>query len=92
MIAEAKVRNGQDGQAEYDLVHQREAIAMMSNCEPRQATLENIYYERWIELMWEGWHRNDMIRFGQWTGHTTVFPIPQDMLLIHNDWKQNDGY
>ena len=27
-----------------------------------------------------------------WTGHTTVFPIPQDLLLIHKDWKQNDGY
>ncbi|MBQ9295932.1 MAG: RagB/SusD family nutrient uptake outer membrane protein [Paludibacteraceae bacterium] len=97
MMAEAKVRNGQDGQAEYDLVHQREALAMMSNCEPRQATLENIYYERWIELMWEGWHRQDQIRFSRYAesveeNFLTVFPIPQTALQTNTLLRQNKGY
>ncbi len=64
--------------------------------------------ERMKELMWEGWRRNDLIRFGRfhkpydlktedWSesetdGHTIVFPIPGDMMIMHPDWKQNPGY
>ena len=87
MKAEAKARMGQDASGEINMIRRR--------CDASDITapsLEDIYRERWRELMWEGWHRNDMIRFGKWTGHTTVFPIPQDMLLIHKDWLQNDGY
>ena len=87
MKAEAMVRKGQDASAEVNEVRNRVGAGNIAS-----PTLTDIYHERWRELMWEGWHRNDMIRFAQWTGHTTVFPIPQDMLLIHNDWKQNEGY
>lgn len=87
MKAEAKVRQGQSAYAEIKAIRDRVGAGEIAT-----PSLNDIYEERWRELMWEGWHRNDMIRFGQWTGHTTVFPIPQDMLLIHNGWKQNDGY
>lgn len=30
----------------------------------REATLENILKERLLELVWEGWRRQDMVRFG----------------------------
>ena len=62
--------------------------------------------ERLMEFMWEGWRRNDLVRFGRFNkpydlktdtsgetdGHTTVFPIPADLLVMHPDWKQNPGY
>ncbi len=62
--------------------------------------------ERLKELMWEGWRRNDLIRFRRFhlpydlktetmheaDAHTIVFPIPADMMAMHPDWKQNPGY
>lgn len=105
MIAEAKVRNGQSGQAEFDEVRLREALALSVGIEPREATLDNIYYERWLELMWEGWHRQDMIRFDRYTApqeltntmsaddrYLTVFPIPQTALQTNTNLTQNKGY
>ncbi len=87
MKAEALLRKGQSAYAEIRDIRDRVGAGEIASPD-----LEDIYEERWRELMWEGWHRNDMIRFGKWTGHTTVFPIPQDMLLIHKDWKQNNDY
>ena len=97
MIAEAKVRMGEDAQAEFDRVRMREAIALMVTAKPREATLENIYRERWMELMWEGWHRQDMIRFGKYSNddmpaHLQVFPIPQVALQTNTNLRQNKGY
>ena len=81
MVAEAKVRQGKDGAAEFNKVRARSAVA------ERECTLENIYEERKLELMWEGWRRQDMIRFGtycnalhdrpQISDSKVVFPIPQ---------------
>ena len=88
MIAEAKLRRGMDPSIEVAEVRDRVGADPLG----KVPDLDDIYHERWKELMWEGWHRNDMIRFGKWTGHTTVFPIPADMLFLHSDWKQNDGY
>ena len=106
MIAEAKVRNGEDGQQEFERVRLREALALAMPIEQRQATLDNIYDERWIELMWEGWHRQDMIRFFRYLSplidettttppeerYLTVFPIPQTALQTNNNLTQNKGY
>ncbi len=97
MMAEAKVRNGGDGQGEYDLVRMREAVSLGRFTAPRAATLENIYYERWMELMWEGWHRQDQIRFGKFADndaerYLTVFPIPQTALQTNANLIQNKGY
>lgn len=101
MKAEALVRNGEDGTAPLNRVQQRSHQAG-----DEVATLDNIYRERFIELAWEGWRRNDMVRFSRFTrsytdrprleheasGYTTVFPIPTQLLMLHPGWKQNKGY
>ena len=107
MIAEAKVRAGQSGQEEFDLIRIREVVnAPGAVYRPRKATLENIYYERWMELVWEGWHRQDMIRFdcyaypGEFQDLMTpspnrylqVFPIPKTARETNPNLKQNPGY
>ena len=85
MKSEAKVRNGEDGSLELNEVRGRVGMPY------REATLENILKERLLELVWEGWRRQDMVRFGVYhksydqrvqladekNGYTTVFPIPQ---------------
>ena len=73
-----------------------------------ELTLQNLYNERLMELCWEGWRRQDMIRFRQYKslytgddiepvidesdGHTTVYPIPNDVLTFNDNIKQNPGY
>ena len=102
MEAEAKLRNGENGQAEYDAI--RERVSM----DKRPITLQNLLDERLLELCWEGWRRQDLIRFGQYKslyqgedidpvidesdGHTTVFPIPSDILKLNQNLTQNPGY
>ena len=64
--------------------------------------LAAVYKERGFELYWEGWRRNDMIRFGtflnarQLKGATTserlIFPIPNQQLTINPNLTQNPGY
>jgi starch-binding outer membrane protein, SusD/RagB family len=65
-------------------------------------SLNDIYAERGRELWWEGWRRNDMIRFGKFLAARelkpyvsadkyAVFPIPAGALLNPN-LKQNPGY
>lgn len=65
-------------------------------------TLDSLYAERSRELAWEGWHRNDMIRFGKYEGkwgyktnadtYRRIFPIPNDALKVNPALKQNPGY
>lgn len=100
MQSEAKVRNGEDGDAELNLVRSRVGMA------PRAATLENLLDERMMELAWEGWRRQDMIRFGVFTrsyscrpqlpgeenGYTTVFPIPEKVIDMNPQLHQHKGY
>jgi len=100
MMAEAKVRSGESGQDELDQVRNR--VFMPS----RPCTLDNLLSERLLELMWEGWRRNDLIRFSVFTkpyddrigaiddetGFTTVFPIPSDVLHLNPNFTQNPGY
>ena len=100
MKAEAKVRNGEDGSLELNEVRGRVGMPY------REATLENILEERLLELVWEGWRRQDMVRFGLYhksydqrtqlpdeeNGYTTVFPIPQKSIDLNPKLKQNVGY
>lgn len=99
MRAEAKVRMGQAGQADFDRVRSR------STGVHREATLSNILDERLLELAWEGWRRQDLIRFGLFCslydgsdrvkeddGHTTVYPIPADVRAMNVKLVQNKGY
>lgn len=100
MQSEAKVRKGENGDEELNKVRARVGAA------PRLATLENILEERQLELAWEGWRRQDMIRFGtftraysfrpqlenEMTGYTTVFPIPEKVIKMNTLLEQNYGY
>ncbi|MCU0469736.1 MAG: RagB/SusD family nutrient uptake outer membrane protein [Arcicella sp.] len=66
-------------------------------------TEADILAERGRELYWEGWRRNDQIRFGKFSdpvqnrssaspAFRVVFPIPQRELEINPNLKQNFGY
>ena len=99
MRAEAKLRLGIDGHEDFDRVRQRSGMPV------RPYTLENILDERLLELCWEGWRRQDLIRFGQYKslydgpdavdesdGHTALFPIPSDARTLNPQITQNPGY
>lgn len=100
MESEAKVRNGEDGSAELNAIRQRAGMPLV------EANLDKILKERLLELVWEGWRRQDLIRFDKFTkaydqrtpidgeekGFTTVFPIPQKCLDLNKSYKQNYGY
>ena len=104
MRAEAMLRNGQaeDGQADFDAVRQRVGMPL------RPLTEQNLLDERLLELCWEGWRRQDLIRFGQYKSmfegeggdgkvderdcHTIVYPIPADVMALNSNLKQNKGY
>lgn len=66
-------------------------------------TLDDIYKERCMEMTWECWHRNDMIRFGKFESsyglaktnadvYRRIFPIPQTALATNSKLVQNTGY
>ncbi|MCI6213709.1 RagB/SusD family nutrient uptake outer membrane protein [Bacteroides heparinolyticus] len=100
MKSEAKVRNGESGDEELAKVRSRVGAAF------RPATLATLLDERQLELAWEGWRRQDLIRFGRFTraydsrpqlpeeanGYTTVFPIPGNVLKMNGRLVQNKGY
>ena len=102
MRAEAKLRLGQDGQADFDAVRNRAGMPL------RPLTLQNLLDERLMELCWEGWRRQDLIRFNQYEslfegdaynakvdesdGHTRLYPIPADVMALNHSLIQNPGY
>ena len=100
MRAEATIRNGGDGTADMNAVRSRAGMPL------RPATLDNILIERLLELAWEGWRRQDLVRFSRYccaydlrtpvekeeTGFTTVFPIPEKCIELNGNLKQNPGY
>ena len=104
MHAEALLRNGQaeEGQDYFNAVRGR------VDAPEKPLTLQNLLDERLLELCWEGWRRQDLIRFGQYEsifmgdqwdakvderdGHTTVFPIPGGMINFNPNLTQNPGY
>ena len=102
MWCEALLRDGKAGaEADALLNEVRDRVKM----EHRTATLDRVLEERLLELAWEGWRRNDLIRFGQFTrsytdrpqtdadrmGYTLVFPIPGEALTASGS-SQNPGY
>lgn len=100
MKCEAKVRNGETGDEELNMIRSRVGMP------ERKATLENILAERQLEFAWEGWRRQDLVRFGLFTrpysdrpqlpneanGYTTVFPIPDKVRAMNTNLTQNPGY
>ena len=100
MKSEAKVRNGDNGDHELNMVRDRIGMPHI------KATLNNLLDERLMELHWEGWRRQDLIRFdcfhrgydlrpqlsNENDRHTIVFPIPDGAISLNNRLKQNPGY
>ena len=100
MKSEAKVRDGRNGDEELNQVRTRVGAP------ERTATLDNLLAERQLELAWEGWRRQDLIRFRQFTrsynsrpqlpneesGYTIVFPIPEKTRQMNPGWEQHPGY
>lgn len=99
MKAEAHYRNGNQTRA-LELVNElREArdVAPLGSIS-EQVLLD----ERGFELYWEGWRRNDQVRFATFTDawdqkpesdpHRVMFPVPQRALDTNPNLVQISGY
>jgi len=100
--AEALLRGGTpSGETALQLVNQirvpRGASALTS------VDLTALLAERGRELYWEGWRRNDLIRFEKFNDPVdqrpaktdkskTIYPIPQRAIDTNPNLKQNAGY
>jgi hypothetical protein len=104
MKAEAILRGGTPtlGATALSLVNQIKAVRT-TTAALTTIDLPGIYKERCKEMAWENWHRNDMIRFGQFEntygiGKTDadpnhrIFPIPTTALNTNSKLVQNPGY
>jgi len=103
MKAEAILRGGAatNGQTALSLVND---VRSQRTTSPAwtSITLDVLYAERIREFAWEGWHRNDMIRFGKYEGkwgfktdadvNHRIFPIPTAALTVNPALTQNPGY
>ncbi|MGN6179820.1 MAG: RagB/SusD family nutrient uptake outer membrane protein [Mucilaginibacter sp.] len=104
MKAEAILRGGTPtlGATALSLVNQIKAVRTTSP-PLTSVTLNDIYNERCKEFAWETWHRNDMIRFGQYENpwglgktntdvYRRLFPIPTTAIMTNPNLVQNPGY
>ncbi len=102
MQAEAILRGGTGTPAE--------ALALVNDIRTNRGvaslaalTLDDLIDERGRELYWEGWRRQDLIRFGKFLEpwqekpadagpHTLVYPIPSQQIAVNPNLEQNPGY
>jgi hypothetical protein len=99
--AEAILRGGTSSTSALTLVNSLRANRTTS-APWGNVTLDSVYAERCRELSDEGWHRNDMIRYGKYEGkwgyktntdtYRRIFPIPTSALTLNPALKQNPGY
>ena len=101
MRAEAQIRQGLNGDTDINEVRRRVGLPKLIH-----ASLEDVLKERRLELVWEGTHRQDLIRFRLFhlayeerpqlereaNAYTTVFPIPASTLQMNKLLLQNPGY
>jgi len=105
MKAEALVRADQDNEEATRLVNEiRKRVFDDPDKLLTSVTLDDIYHERRWELAWEGWGRQDMIRFGTYLNaipgwranplpeYRLLWPIPQTALDANPNLTQNPGY
>lgn len=104
MKAEALVRMGTDNDEATRLVNVIRARAFDDASKLKTAvTLDDIYLERRFELAWEGYGRQDQIRFGTFRNaipgwknasdaNHELFPIPQTAINANPNLTQNPGY
>lgn len=99
MRAEAALWLGKTSEAVADVnkIRERSLVAPVAT-----VTAASILAERGRELAWEGWRRNDMVRFGTFSNvrkfmkvtdkTRELFPIPQPRIDANPLLKQNPGY
>ncbi|ULQ56397.1 RagB/SusD family nutrient uptake outer membrane protein [Flavihumibacter rivuli] len=100
MKAEALLRTGKAGDAatEVSKIRTKRGLAAITTI-----TEDQLLDERGRELYWEGWRRNDLIRFKKFltaweekpAGTDTkvlIFPIPNEQLAVNPNLTQNPGY
>jgi hypothetical protein len=99
MRAEAAFRLGNTAQALTDInaIRTRSGVAALT-----AVTADAILAERGRELAWEGWRRNDLIRFNKFSSERKfmkvtdktreLFPIPQPRRDANPLLTQNPGY
>ncbi len=102
MRAEALLRGGSaSGATAVQLVNQvraRAGVAALGS-----VTLDQLLDERGREFYWEGWRRQDLIRFGKFLAPNSLkpgtsgderllFPIPAAQLAANPNLSQNPGY
>ncbi len=102
MKAEAILRggtdpNGQTADALVNLVRARANLPAIAS-----VTLDQLIDERGREFYWEGWRRQDLIRFGKFLQaweekaesdpRRLLFPIPARSLAANPSLAQNPGY
>jgi starch-binding outer membrane protein, SusD/RagB family len=108
MKAEAQFRNGDAPGALVSINYKTDGVSIRSRTglpdfTETEMNLEGLLKERARELSWEGWRRNDLIRFGHFTDarvpeksvsadYRNLYPIPQTELLKNPYLKQNPGY
>ena len=100
MKAECLVHLNNSGEAKTLLDEIRNRAGL--NALTANPTLEDVYYERSVELNWEGHRRQDMIRFGTFLDANKfrgtsqefrkLFPIPTNALNANPNLQQNPGY
>lgn len=99
MQAEAEMRLGNSPQALTLVNDVRDRVGATHRT---SISLNDILDERMLELSWEGWRRNDMIRFGTFNNainnraksdpYRIVFPIPQKVINSNSNLTQNPVY
>lgn len=103
LYAEALIRQGKGSDvlsiADFNKIRTRAGLLPYSAAE---LTLEEILDERGRELAWEGWRRQDLIRYGKfneawWAKKETdadkkIYPIPREARAANPNLVQNPGY
>ncbi|MBR9853245.1 MAG: RagB/SusD family nutrient uptake outer membrane protein [Algicola sp.] len=100
MKAEAMLRSGGDPTSMINNLRTLRSAAPLGS-----VTEQDVLDERARELYTEGWRRNDLIRFGQYTKDwefkegdaignpdRQLFPIPAAQLILNPNLVQNPGY
>jgi starch-binding outer membrane protein, SusD/RagB family len=100
MKAEALLRTGKGAEATtiVNEIRARSGAPALTGTLDEKTLLE----ERGREFYWEGWRRNDLIRFGKFLNpwqekaqseeFRLLFPIPNPQLAANPNLSQNPGY